>query len=147
VTAKLYSTFIAMYPQPKQRPKVVTRANAPYPIAITPDETLNAEARIKTHVAAEWLPREPYTGPVQLQVTALRQKPKAAPKTKRTWPTGRPDWDNLGKLVSDALNGIVYRDDSQVCRAYVEKDYTSPERPTEGFGIVILALDADLEAV
>lgn len=27
---------------------------------------------------------------------------------------GKPDWDNLGKLACDALNGIAFKDDSQV---------------------------------
>lgn len=33
----------------------------------------------------------------------------------------RSDWDNLGKTVSDALNGIVWVDDSQVDHATVQK--------------------------
>lgn len=35
----------------------------------------------------------------------------------------RKDWDNLAKGVMDGLNGIVYKDDSQVTTAYVEKNY------------------------
>lgn len=31
------------------------------------------------------------------------------------------DWDNLGKLVSDALNGIFWEDDRQVIDAHVMK--------------------------
>lgn len=33
----------------------------------------------------------------------------------------RSDWDNLGKAISDALNGIVWVDDSQVLVAMVSK--------------------------
>jgi Holliday junction resolvase RusA-like endonuclease len=33
------------------------------------------------------------------------------------------DWDNCGKAVSDALNGVVYVDDRQICSAFVEKYY------------------------
>jgi Holliday junction resolvase RusA-like endonuclease len=33
----------------------------------------------------------------------------------------RSDWDNLGKLVSDALNGVLWNDDSQVLDACVKK--------------------------
>lgn len=145
MTARLYSTFIAMQPRGKQRPKVVRRPNLPYPVAITPEETVVAENRIKHHVAGEWLPRAPYEGPIQIQVTARFVKPQSKPKKRRVWPTGKPDWDNLGKLVSDALNGVVYRDDAQICRAFVEKDYCDLEHPTEGFRIVISALDAELE--
>jgi Holliday junction resolvase RusA-like endonuclease len=31
------------------------------------------------------------------------------------------DWDNLGKAVSDALNGVAYRDDNQVMDGRVTK--------------------------
>ena len=33
----------------------------------------------------------------------------------------RSDWDNLGKAISDALNGIIWKDDSQVIDASVQK--------------------------
>lgn len=33
----------------------------------------------------------------------------------------RSDWDNLGKAVSDALNGVIWHDDSQVDHAMVRK--------------------------
>jgi len=29
----------------------------------------------------------------------------------------RADWDNLGKAISDGLNGVVYLDDKQVVKA------------------------------
>lgn len=38
-------------------------------------------------------------------------------------PTKKPDWDNIGKIVTDALNKIAYRDDSQVVACRVEKWY------------------------
>jgi Holliday junction resolvase RusA-like endonuclease len=39
----------------------------------------------------------------------------------------RKDWDNLAKNVMDAMNGIVYKDDSQVTMATVEKAYDKNE--------------------
>ena len=36
----------------------------------------------------------------------------------------KPDWDNIGKVISDALNGIAYKDDSQVYSSIVEKYYS-----------------------
>ena len=38
-------------------------------------------------------------------------------------PTSRNygDFDNLAKAICDALNGIVYRDDSQIVRCVIEK--------------------------
>jgi len=35
----------------------------------------------------------------------------------------RPDWDNVGKIVCDALNGVAWPDDARVVDAHVEKFY------------------------
>ena len=43
-------------------------------------------------------------------------------------PAVKPDWDNLGKLVSDALNGIAYGDDKSVVEARVMKFYSELPR-------------------
>lgn len=40
--------------------------------------------------------------------------------------SGKPDWDNLGKLACDALNGIAFKDDSQVDTGAVTKRPRSP---------------------
>lgn len=37
---------------------------------------------------------------------------------------GVPDGDNLAKLVKDALKGIAWHDDAQVCRLIVDKTWT-----------------------
>lgn len=42
-------------------------------------------------------------------------------------PEVKPDWDNYGKVL-DALNGIVWRDDSQICSGTVEKFYSDTPR-------------------
>jgi Holliday junction resolvase RusA-like endonuclease len=35
----------------------------------------------------------------------------------------KPDWDNVGKIVCDALNGVAWHDDAQIVDAHVEKRY------------------------
>lgn len=40
-------------------------------------------------------------------------------------PTKKPDWDNIGKIVCDALNGIAYHDDAQITCAVVKKRYAA----------------------
>ena len=37
--------------------------------------------------------------------------------------TGRPDVDNVSKAYLDALNGIVWKDDAQVCDLHVVRMY------------------------
>ena len=43
-------------------------------------------------------------------------------------PTGKPDADNLGKGVLDALNGVLWRDDAQVVELTVSKRYAKQAR-------------------
>ena len=68
--------------------------------------------------------------PVEISILALYPVPKyASKKTKNLMlngcllPTKKPDSDNTIKIILDALNGVAYCDDSQVCRVYFEKMY------------------------
>lgn len=65
------------------------------------------------------LPPEPLTGPVRLWIEAFLPRPKRlCRKMDPDGPilcTSTPDWDNLGKAVSDALEQIgVFVNDKQV---------------------------------
>ena len=66
-------------------------------------------------------------GPVWMVVMAYKTRPKSMMGKK--WADepiicpSKPDWDNIGKLVSDALNGIVWRDDRQIVSGWVQKFY------------------------
>lgn len=46
-------------------------------------------------------------------------------------PTGRPDLTNLQKLAEDALTGVAWRDDDQVCSVDARKEYTEGPPRTE----------------
>lgn len=68
--------------------------------------------------------------PVGILVTAYYAIPKSASKAKRKAmerdvirPTKKPDCDNILKTVCDALNGLAYKDDSQVVLALIDKHY------------------------
>lgn len=68
------------------------------------------------------------TGPVTLTLTFALPKPASAPKRRRTWPIGAHsgDVDKLARAVLDSLTGTVLRDDSQVVRLVVDKDWGDP---------------------
>lgn len=77
------------------------------------------------------LGRPPTERPVALLVHAFRAIPPSYSKTDQAkarsgalLPTPRPDADNHLKIVKDGLNGVVWRDDSQVCDARVIKRYS-----------------------
>ena len=59
--------------------------------------------------------------------------PKSLSKKKQDelseqWHIKRPDVDNLVKGVKDALNGYVYKDDSQVSQLFTTKKYSKTPR-------------------
>lgn len=68
------------------------------------------------------------TEPVSMIITAIWPWPKSWSEKKKTsnqgrYKTSRPDADNVGKLISDSLNGIVFVDDAQVVDLKITKLY------------------------
>ena len=61
-------------------------------------------------------------GPVAVVVDVWRALPASAPRSVASEPdVHRPDADNVGKSVLDALNGVAWADDAQVTVLRVEK--------------------------
>ena len=90
-------------------------------------------------VAAEAMQgQEVAAGSVSLVVTFFRQRPKSHYGTGRNagklkasaplLPTTRPDSLKLARAVEDALTGIVYRDDSQICDHLIYKRWSESDR-------------------
>lgn len=123
----------------KARPRV-TRAGRTY----TPARTAEHEDRIRKEAAAvasmrspDGSPMAPMQGPLICNIVCQMPIPKSWPKARREdaqrfgrWHTGKPDADNLAKAVLDALNGILYEDDSQVVMLAVTKRYAKAEPGT-----------------
>lgn len=70
--------------------------------------------------------------PVCVNIVFGMPIPKSAPKSRREAMqvgvirhTKKPDLDNLAKAVLDALNEIAWKDDSQIVRLSVMKEYSS----------------------
>ena len=52
------------------------------------------------------------------------RKKRAAALAGDLTPTGKPDFDNISKIASDALNKIVWKDDSLIIASYFRKFYS-----------------------
>lgn len=96
----------------------------------TDPKTAAYKFAVGTLARAAMAGRPPFCGPVSLHVRAVFAVPKSWSRGRREaalagWiaPTAKPDWDNVGKGISDAMNGIVYLDDAQVSPGTVEKLY------------------------
>lgn len=74
-------------------------------------------------------------GPLYVRVVAALSPPERWSKAKRSaaiageiLPMWRPDADNYVKAALDALNGIVFNDDAQVCSLSAQKIYSDKPR-------------------
>ncbi len=103
--------------------------------AFTPKKTEGAESTIRLLFAQAYPNFVPLTESLKMVVLAYMGIPKSASRKSRAemlaqtvWPTKRPDADNVIKLVCDSLNGIAYRDDSQIVSAVCHKVYSDRPR-------------------
>jgi len=88
-------------------------------------------------------PKELLRGPLRVDIRLYFARPQAHYGSGRNrgvvkplaplWHTSRPDRDNLDKLVLDALTGVFWRDDNQVCAGEITKQYS--DRPRTEIGI------------
>lgn len=115
-------------PMAKQRPRIYNGHG------VTPAQTVNYEVLVRQMYSSKYAGKM-LEGPLLIRVEAYFQiaKSRSGAQAQRMRdggirPTSRPDWDNIGKIVSDALNGIAYHDDSQIVEAMVEKWYSSNPR-------------------
>ena len=67
---------------------------------------------------------------VMIGIVAQYKIPKSLSKAKKAliaegnvYPLVKPDCDNIGKAIMDALNGYAYKDDKQVVNCLIEKKY------------------------
>ena len=99
----------------------------------TPAKTIAAETFIQLCATQKGVPKM-MNGPLRLTVTfsmgipkSWSAKKKAEAELGNIRPTSKPDIDNLIKLVGDALNGIAYKDDSQIVEIQAVKKYGKPQ--------------------
>jgi Holliday junction resolvase RusA-like endonuclease len=120
--------FLLGKPVPKGRPQFMRKTG----IAFTPKKTVDGEEAVQRVALSAMLrtKMKAFQGPVEMSVLFIRKPTQSWPRYKRAaamrgemWPTSRPDFDNLIKLIADALNGLVYSDDSQIVRSFHEERF------------------------
>ncbi|MCJ2129200.1 RusA family crossover junction endodeoxyribonuclease [Methylobacterium sp. E-045] len=97
-------------------------------------ETARYEAALRTAAAVVMVGRLPLSGPLVVVVYAFMPIPTNWSQAKKREarnglirPVVKPDWDNIGKIC-DALNEVVWGDDSTVVDGIVRKFYSdNPE--------------------
>lgn len=118
-------------PKAKARPRF-RQGGRPY----TPRDTAQYEALVKAQYrlacGSLFFPAE---SPLAMEIwvylpipQSVSQKRRQAMEDGLIRPTKKPDWDNLGKIISDALNGTAYADDKQLVDVRVRKAYSHNPR-------------------
>jgi len=92
--------------------------------AYTPAKTRAFEDKLKQAYAEAPLPG-PMEGPLNVHVILYLEKPKAS--KGREFPSVRPDLDNYVKAILDAADGIIWKDDGQICVLHAHKFYGDPK--------------------
>ena len=117
-------------PVGKGRPRFSRASGTVY----TPEKTARYEERLAWAAQSVMAGRPLLTGGLQVDIEAYMDIPKSKPKTFRAAalagairPTTKPDPDNIAKML-DALNRVVWVDDSQIVTLNVHKHYSDRPR-------------------
>jgi len=96
----------------------------------TPQKTRSYESLIFGAAIDAMSGRPPFEDAVSMTLRAIYPVPTSWSERKRQKaitgeikPTKKPDLDNVAKAWSDALNGVVFKDDSQIILYSLEKRY------------------------
>ena len=96
--------------------------------------TTNANKRTKdwqtlvSMAAQERKPDKPIVGAVDILLNFYLPRPKSVSEKKRPLPIVKPDIDKLIRCILDALTGIYFTDDAQVCEVRALKRYGDTPR-------------------
>lgn len=117
-------------PVGKGRPRFVVRTGHAY----TPRKTRTYEEALRQQAKLAMMGGAPLYGPLQCEIQVHIRPPRSWPKWRQKeaidgieLPASRPDWDNYIKTI-DALNAIVWHDDSQVTDGTFIKRYSENPR-------------------
>jgi Holliday junction resolvase RusA-like endonuclease len=117
-------------PVPKGRPKFTSRAG--FMRTYTPRKTVDYELAVKAAAQAAMGPTDLLETPVGVYLYIRLSIPKSHSKKRREAclsgqekPIKKPDIDNLAKSILDGMNGVIWKDDSQIVSLHVTKVYAS----------------------
>ena len=110
----------------KQRPRYSSKTHRMY----TPTKTSTFEEKVKWAFKSKYnIETELSTKPFKAKIAVFEPAKSLSKKKKEelikanAGYTKKSDIDNISKIILDALNGIVYKDDAQVVELEAQKIY------------------------
>lgn len=125
-------------PVPQGRPRFARRAG--YVQAYDPKRSKDYKSRILSYVwmglkSRAYTPFTSSSAPLAVSIAIYRGIPQSWSRKKKeaavqglVRPVSRPDTDNYVKIVLDALNKVLWKDDSAVVSLHAEKWYSETPR-------------------
>ena len=117
-------------PRGKGRPRFAKRGN--FVKTYTDAKTVSYEDQIRFYALKAMGDSKVIEGAVRVFVSIRMAVPKSYSNKRREAclngsdkPLKKPDWDNVAKSICDAMNGIIYGDDTQIVEAHVTKQYAA----------------------
>jgi Holliday junction resolvase RusA-like endonuclease len=125
-------------PIAKGRPRFRIPKGRNYPLVYTDSKTAAYEIAVKM-ITRTQLPKgfKPFDGAIKVTISIEIARPKSV---TREYPTVKPDLDNYAKALLDALNGLVWHDDAQICWLEVKKTYNIQS-------LITIEIKGDLNAI
>ena len=117
-------------PKGKGRPRFSRHGN--FTKVYTDKQTLDYESTIQTFASKAMGSQDPLATPVSVFLYVRYPIPKSYTKKRSEAclagaerPNKKPDIDNVAKCFLDAMNEIIYLDDTQVVELHIKKLYSS----------------------
>lgn len=121
---RIIDLYIVGEPAAQGRPRFSTAGG--FARAYDPLKSRDAKGYVRIAAVGQMKGLAPFCGPVGLSLRVYRSMPKSFSKKKQEAaergdirPLVKPDISNYLKLVEDALNGVVWQDDSHIVN-YIE---------------------------
>jgi len=106
----------------KGRPRFVRKSGHVY----TDAKTVAHEGIVRSYAYEAMAGRAPLEGPVRLSIAMRINHTASWSKSRKAaavYVTGKPDADNVCKLIGDGANGILWKDDSQISQIDFDRRY------------------------
>lgn len=128
---KILEFFIPGEPKAKQRPQFNSLTKSGF----TPKQTMDYEIYARQWIYDKWdkegiLRWEEHEALFMFSTSFHSLSKKAAKEYEKTmgciYPTKKPDFDNVVKIIADTMNKLVFPDDAQIVGALPFKKYAPP---------------------
>jgi Holliday junction resolvase RusA-like endonuclease len=148
IQTPLYDLYFPGQPQGRKshRTRTVKGGRTAKPCFVRYDPSSTEKSRLRRFLElSEQIPEKPVEVALRLEFLFEMERPKYHYDSKgrvklrfeRAKHTKKPDCSNMVKLVEDAFNGILWKDDSYITQIFAAKYYSSHP------GIILRAFFAD----